>query len=76
MYRAKFETSIPNKPIKFAFGKWFLDIRFLKWQILVNKMTKQQVETMKLSFEWEEHHLMDTAYPGFKSSKSCDFLVF
>ena len=55
MYRAKFESSIPNKPIRLGFGRWFVDIRFFKWQILVNKMTKEQVERMKLSFEWEQY---------------------
>ncbi len=54
MYRAEFETSIPKRPLKISFGKWFVDVRILKWQFLINKMTKEQVERMKLSFEWEQ----------------------
>ena len=54
MYRAKYQASIPKRPIKIALGKWFVDIRVLKWQVIVNKMTKEQVERTKLSFEWEQ----------------------
>jgi hypothetical protein len=46
MYQALYESSIPNKPIKFSCGKWFLQLRLFKWQILVNKMTKPQLAHM------------------------------
>lgn len=54
MYRACYEASIPNKPIKIKIGRWFIDLRVYRWQILLNKMTKEQIARMKLSFEWEQ----------------------
>lgn len=54
MYRAKYQGSVPKRPIRLSVGKWFFDLRVLKWQIIINKMTKDQVERMKLSFEWEQ----------------------
>lgn len=59
MYRAKYEASIPKRPIKVRCGFWFVDIRLLKWQIVINKMTPEQVERMKLSFEWEARNKDD-----------------
>lgn len=44
IYRAEFEASIPRKPLRLRVGFWFLDIRFFKWQILINKMTRSQIE--------------------------------
>jgi hypothetical protein len=49
MYQAQYESSIPKKPIKLSCGKWFLDVRFFKWQVLVNKMTKAQLAQMMQS---------------------------
>lgn len=46
MYQATFEASLPRRPLKIHAGKWFVDVRFLKWQILINKMTRQQLEGM------------------------------
>lgn len=43
MYQATYESSIPNKPFKICLGKWYIDARVFKWQLLVNKMTKQQL---------------------------------
>jgi|GEM_PF-6552928 hypothetical protein len=54
MYRAKYQASIPKRPIKIAIGKWFVDCRVFKWQVIINKMTKEQVARTKLSFEWEQ----------------------
>ena len=55
MYRAKYQASIPKRPIKIGIGQWFVDIRVFKWQVIINKMTKEQIARTKLSFAWEQH---------------------
>lgn len=69
MYRAEFVSSIPKKPIKVNFGKWFVDIRFMRWQILLNKMTKEQIERMKLSAAWDEQ----SNQTGFNNHNNLSF---
>ena len=44
IYQAKFESSLPRRPIKIAFGKWFFDLRVFKWQLLINKMSEKQLK--------------------------------
>lgn len=44
MYQAKFESSIPHRLIHLSVGKWFINMRFFKWQYIINKMTKEQLE--------------------------------
>jgi hypothetical protein len=55
IYRAKFEASLPRHPIKFAVGKWFIDARFFRWQILINKLTNAQLNRMQLAIQQDKN---------------------
>lgn len=44
LFQATYESSLPRRPIKITFGKWFIEARIFRWQVLINKMTKQQLE--------------------------------
>ena len=54
MYQATFEASLPRRPIKIHVGKWFVDMRFFKWQLLINKMTKDQLADMLMNVKQAE----------------------
>lgn len=56
LYRAKFESSLPGFPIKMVFGKQFVDLRFFKWQFLINKLTKPQLSRLQKSRQQENNN--------------------
>ena len=47
VYQATFQASIPHRPIKIVFGKWYVDCRLFKWQIVINKMTRAQLSGLQ-----------------------------
>jgi hypothetical protein len=49
MFQAKFESSFPSRPIQISYGKWFIDVRFFRWQVLINKMTRDQLTRILIS---------------------------
>lgn len=49
LYQATFVSNLPRRPLTMAAGKWFINIRCFKWQVLINKMTKAQLEILMSS---------------------------
>ncbi len=62
IYRAKFEASLPRHPIKFAAGKWFINARVFRWQVLINKLTNAQLAKIQLATQQDKHKNDDRFY--------------
>jgi hypothetical protein len=43
-YCAKFESPLPNKLPKVEIGRWFIDLRFYKWQLALSRAARKATQ--------------------------------